>query len=107
MFAKVGWVVTWLVAPLAAVAAVGFSNAIGEGDVHLTDVLSAVVVVLWICLVCAVAKVSAGRVRTIYLAGCITLAAAYLGLTAIPRQSPQAASSDVVSVGLIKPQKPK
>ena len=107
MFPKVGWVVTWLAAPLAVIAAVGLSNAIGEGDVHLTDVLSATVVVLWICLVWAVARVNAGRVRMTYLAGCVILTAAYLGLSAMPRQPAKTTSSDVVSVTLIKPQKPK
>ena len=106
MFAKVAWIVTWLAAPLAVIAATGVSNAISEGDIHLNDILSATVVALWICLVWAVDRATAGRVRLIYIAGCVTLTAAYFGLSVLPQHSVRN-PDDVVSVTLVEPQKIK
>ena len=106
MFSKVGWIVTWLLGPLAAVAAGGVLNAFGQGDIHLTDLLAAATLLLWLCLAWAVARLQVGRIRTIYLSGCAAVVVAGVVVIALPQHPAKtAADNDVVDVSIVRPQK--
>lgn len=84
MFVKVGWIVTWLFAPLAGFAAVGlaiFVTLTGYDELVLPAVMGASALALWLVLCWGVARLLAGRPRLIYVAGCAVIAAGVAGVS--------------------------
>ncbi len=105
MFAKVNWIVTWLLALLTAPAAMGILNAVENGDVLMPEILGGAMLVLWLCVVWAVAQLQPGVIRLIYLGGCIFLVSASFVYFSMPMPHATAGADDVVDVSRIVPEK--
>ena len=106
MFGKVIWLITWLVAPLIAVAASGLANAIAGGDLHLIDMFAAAVLALWLGLVWTVARLHAKRVRMVYFAGCAAIFCFGAAINTLLLAPPDPAGGlETVDVSRMKPQK--
>jgi hypothetical protein len=82
VFLRVGWIVTWLFAPLAGLTAVGlaiFMTLTGYDELVLPAAMGASALVLWLVLCWGVARLLAGRRRLMYVAGCAVIAVGVAG----------------------------
>lgn len=73
MFAKVGWTITWLFAPLAGFSVVGvaiFLTLVGYDALLPTALMATASLLLWGVLIWGVARLLSSRLRKVYLAGC-------------------------------------
>jgi hypothetical protein len=73
VFGRVGWVLTWLTAPVAAIAAGGVLTDAASAEDFSLYALSVSVLGLWLYSAWSVSRVTTGRGRLIYLSGCAIL----------------------------------
>lgn len=99
MFARVGWVVTWLFAPLAGLVLVGlaiFVTLTGYDELVPAALMGFCALLFWVVLIWAVARELPVKRRPLYVGGCVALAAAALAASYLPQMTDEEASVTLI-----------